>query len=231
MSFREVGVYEIREILRLWLAGEALRAIERLTGSDRKTVRRYVAAAVECGVDRAGGDRQLSDSLLAQVCERVRPQRPRGRGLAWEALVANHDDLREWLVVQKLTAVKAGELLARRGVVVPERTLHRYALEVLGVGRSARGVTVRVADGEPGVELQVDFGKMGLVFDSVAGRRRVCWALIFTACYSRHCFVWLSFSQTLATVIDGFEEAWAFFGGVFAVVIPENVARNIFRLM
>lgn len=104
-SFREVGVYEIREILRLWLAGEAFRAIERLTGSDRKTVHRYVAAAVECGVDRAGGDRQLSDSLLAQVCERVRPQRPRGRGLAWEALVASHDDLREWLVVQKLTAV------------------------------------------------------------------------------------------------------------------------------
>ena len=77
--------------------------------------------------------------------------------------------------------VKAGELLARRGVVVPQRTLHRYALEVLGVGRSARGPTVRVADGEPGVELQVDFGKMGLIFDSATGRRRVCWALIFTA--------------------------------------------------
>ena len=227
MTFREVGVYEIREILRLWLAGEGLRAIERLTGSDRKTVRRYVAAAVECGVDRAGGDGQLSDLLLAQVCERVRPHRPRGRGLAWEALVANDDDLREWLVEQKLTAVKAGELLARRGVVVPERTLHRYALEVLGVGRSARGGTVRVADGEAGVELQVDFGRMGPIFDSVAGRRRVCWALIFTACYSRHCFVWLSFSQTLETVIDGFEEAWEFFGGVFAVVIPDNMSTIV----
>lgn len=48
-----------------------------------------------------------------------------------------------------LTAVKAHDLLGRRGIVVPERTLHRYALEVLGVGRSARGTTVRVADGEP----------------------------------------------------------------------------------
>lgn len=128
-----------------------------------------------------------------------------------------------WLVEEKLTAVKAGELLARQGVVVPERTVHRYALEVLEVGRSVRGSTVRVADGEPGAELQVDFGKMGLVYDSVTGRRRVCWALIFTACYSRHCFVWLSFSQTLETVIEGFEGAWAFFGGVFAVVIPDNM--------
>jgi IstB-like ATP binding protein/Integrase core domain len=105
--------------------------------------------------------------------------------------------------------------------------LHRFALEVLGVGRSARGSTVRVADGVPGSELQVDFGKMGLVFDPTTGRRRVCWALIFTACYSRHCFVWLSFSQTLETVIEGFERAWAFFGGVFRVVIPDNMATVV----
>jgi hypothetical protein len=46
-----------------------------------------------------------------------------------------------------------------------------------------------VADGEPGGELQVDFGRMGLLFDPGSGRRRVCWALICTAVYSRHCFV------------------------------------------
>ena len=49
-----------------------------------------------------------------------------------------------------------------------------------------------------------------------SGRRRVVQALIFTACYSRHCFVWLTFRQTTEDVIDGFEAAWAFFGGVFA---------------
>ncbi len=227
MTFREVRVYEIREILRLWVRGEGLRSIERLSDIDRKTVRRYVAAAAECGVDRDGGEEQLTDAVLAVICEKVRPHRPRGRGEAWEALAANGDDVRAWLVDQHLTVVKAGELLARRGVVVPERTLHRYALEVLGVGRSARGVTVRVADGEPGSELQVDFGRMGLVFDSVTGRRRVCWALIFTACYSRHCFVWLSLNQTLETVIEGFEAAWAFFGGVFKVVIPDNMGSIV----
>ncbi|MDQ2729961.1 MAG: IS21 family transposase, partial [Actinomycetota bacterium] len=133
------------------------------------------------------------------------------------------------LVDDGLTAVKACELLARRGTVVPERTLHRYALEVLDVGRSARGTTVRVADGEPGAELQVDFGRMGLVFDSVTGRRRVCQALIFTAVFSRHCFVWLTFTQTTAAVIAGFEAAWGFFNGVFRVVVPDNMATVVTR--
>jgi len=51
--FREVRVYKIREVLRLWLRGEGLRSIERLSSIDRKTVRRYVTAAVECGLAAA----------------------------------------------------------------------------------------------------------------------------------------------------------------------------------
>jgi Integrase core domain len=225
--FREVQVHEIREVLRLWLRGEGHRSIERLSSVDRKTVRRYIGAAVACGVVRDGGEGQVTDELLGQVCELVRPHRPDGHGAAWATLKANHDQLESWLVKEKLTVVKAHEFLTRRGVVVPERTLHRYALEVLGVGRSARGTTVRVADGEPGAELQIDFGKMGLVPDPESGRRRVCHALIFTAVYSRHTFVWLTFTQTTVAVIAGCEAAWAFFEGVFKVLIPDNMSSVV----
>jgi hypothetical protein len=227
MAFREVHVFEIREVLRLWMRGEGLRSIERLAVLDRKTVRRYVEAALACGLVRDGGEGQLDDALIGAVCVAVRPQRPEGRGAAWGLVVANHEQLEAWLVTDGLTVVKAGELLARRGVVVPERTLHRYALEVLGVGRSARRSTVRITDGEPGSELQVDFGKMGLIDDPESGHRRVCQALIFTAVFSRYCFVWLTFRQTTAAVIAGCEAAWAFFGGVFAVLIPDNMATIV----
>ena len=57
---------------------------------------------------------------------------------------------------------------------------------------------------------------MGFIVDPDSGRRLVVQALIFTACFSRHCFVWLTFRQTIQDVIDGFEAAWGFFGGVFA---------------
>jgi hypothetical protein len=69
------------------------------------------------------------------------------------------------------------------------------------------------------VECQLDFGRWGLVADPVTGRRRVAHALIFTAVCSRQVFVWLSFTQTLAAVIEGCEAAWGFFGGVFRVLI------------
>ncbi len=231
MAFREVGVHEVREVLRMWLRGEGLRSIARLTAVDRKTVRRYVEAAVACGLDRAGGEGPLGDELLSLVAERVRPHRGDAHGPSWALLAAHHEQLKDMLGRQGLTVVKAGDLLARSGVVVPERTLHRYALEVLGHGRGSGRGTVPVADCEPGSECQVDFGKMGLLFDAQAGHRRVVHALIFTAVYSRHMFVYLSFRQDLPATIAGFEAAWAFFGGVPARLVPENVPRNIFGVM
>ncbi|MCC6436921.1 MAG: IS21 family transposase [Acidimicrobiales bacterium] len=219
MAFREVRVFEVREVLRLWVGGEGLRSIERLSQVDRKTVRRYVTVAEGLGLVREGSVGQLSDEFIGLVVEAVRPHRSDGHGAPWRLLVDRHDDIKGW-VADELTGVKIHELLERRSVVVPLRTVQRYVREECGRSRG-RGPTVRVADGEPGDELQVDFGRMGFLVDG--DRRRVVWALIFTACYSRHCFVWLSYRQSLDDVIDGFEAAWAFFGGVFRTVIPDNL--------
>lgn len=229
MSFREVRVFEVREVLRLWLRVEGLRSTERLAGVDRKTVRRYVAAAVELGLVRDGGEEQLTDEFVGSVVEAVRPHRSDGRGEAWRVLVANHELIEDWLKKDKLTVRKAHELLGRRGVVVPERTMHRYALEVCDVGRGRRGTTVRVNDGEPGDELQVDFGRLGLVPDPATGRCRVCHALVFTPVVSRYTFVWLTFRQTIDDVIAGCDAAWAFYDGVFATVIPDNMKTIVER--
>lgn len=89
-------------------------------------------------------------------------------------------------------------------------------------GRGSAG-TVPVADGEPGVECQIDFGRMGKIFDPESGRNRVVHALIFTAVYSRHMFVWLTFNQTLEAIIAGCEAAWRFYGGVFKVLTRDNM--------
>ena len=88
LAFREVGVFEVREVLRLWLRGEGIRSVERLGGVDRKTVRRYVDAAVGLGLARDSGEGQLDDGFLGSVLEAVRPHRVDGhdearRGGPW----------------------------------------------------------------------------------------------------------------------------------------------------
>jgi hypothetical protein len=221
MAFREVPMFEVREVLRLWLGGEGQRSVARLSRVDRKTVRRYVGAAIEAGVSVDGGVEQLDDLTLGRIVEIVRPHRSDGHGQAWAALVERRDTVEGW-VTAGVAGVKICELLARDGVGVPERTVQRFIAAEFGP-RRGQGSTVRIADGEPGHELQIDFARLGLLDDPETGRRRVCHALIFTAVFSRHMFVWLSFTQTTEAVIAGCEAAWRFFGGVFRVLVPDNL--------
>jgi len=230
MGFREVSVVEVREVLRAWLAGEGLRPVAARAGVDRKTARRYVEAARAAGLTREAGATAVTDELVGLVVEAVRPARPNGHGAGWETLLGHEEQIRSWVAGSEvdgvkqapLSIVKIEELLARQGVRVPYRTLHRFAVERCGF-RTGRGTTVRVVDGEPGVECQIDFAQMGLLLDPETGRRRRVHALIFTAVLSRHMFVWFSYSQTQTAVIAGCEAAWAFFGGAFKVLIPDNL--------
>jgi len=64
--FREVSVVEVVEVLRCWLSGAGYRRVAALAGVDRKTVRRYVDAAVAAGLDREGGVEQLTDELIGR---------------------------------------------------------------------------------------------------------------------------------------------------------------------
>jgi transposase len=220
MAFREVDVVEVREVLRGWVEGAGLRTIAERAGVDRKTARRYVEAAQTAGLVRTDGQAALSDELIGAVIAAVRPTRPNGHGAAWDLLAARKTDIAGW-VKDGLSIVKIEVLLTRSGTTVPYRTLHRFAAEECGF--RARGTSMRVLDGEPGVECHIDFAQMGFITDTETGRRRKVHALIFTAVMSRHMFVHLSYSQTLAEVIAGCEAAWAFFGGVFKVLVPDNL--------
>jgi transposase len=216
VSYREVHVVEVKEVVRLWSRGESLRSISRRTGLDRKTVSRYVKAAqqVGCKVGEEAGD-----AAIGEVIGRVRAQGPGIRGSSWAVCAEHREVLAGWLEKQ-VPLSKVQELLSRHtGVVVPYRTLHRYASRELGFG--GRRVTVRVADGKPGEELQLDFGAMGWIHEG--GRRRRVWGLVLTAVVSRHMFVWLTYRQSVADVVAGCEAAWVFFGGVFRVLIPDNL--------
>jgi transposase len=221
MAFKEVSVVQVREVLRRWLRGEGTRRAAFGAGVDRKTARGIIERAQARGVVREGGEAQLTDALLMSVEADGAPGNPGERGATWGQCEAHREFLAEKLSAG-LTLTKTAELLARHtGEPMPYRTLHRFATQELGF--SQQGPTVRVDDCAPGHEVQMDFGKLGMLTDSTDGSRRAVWALIFTAVFSRHMFVWLGHTLDLQAVIAGCEAAWQAFGGVFRVVVPDNL--------
>jgi DNA-binding CsgD family transcriptional regulator len=105
VAFREVGVVEVREVLRGWLEGAGLRTVAERAGVDRKTARRYVEAAQAAGLSREAGFGAVDDGLVGAVVAAVRPARPHGHGGAWDLLAAREEQISGW-VAQGLSVVK-----------------------------------------------------------------------------------------------------------------------------
>ncbi len=222
MAFRELLVVEIKESLRQWMRGHGYRTVAVRVGLDRKTVRRYVEAAQALGLTRNGNDSALDDSLIGDVVAAVHPGAPSVPGAMREHCRAHAKQIEDWLD-EGCKAPKVKRLLGRHTrVVVPLRTLQRFIGEDLDRGRK-RGATVRVVDPEPGIELEVDFFKAGEFVELGSGQRRTLHALLCTAVGSRHQFVWPCLTTTMDDVIEGLEAAWQFFGGVFRVVVCDNL--------
>lgn len=221
MAYRELFVVEVKEVLRLWLRGYGYRRVARLAGVSRKTARGYVEAAQALGLSRDEGSRPLDDDLIADVAAAVTPGRPSRPGEMREHCRVHRKLIEGWLD-KGCRGPKVAKLLGRHTeVVVPLRTLQRFIREELG--RDGRGDTVRIADPPAGTELEVDFLELGFFVERGTGRRRKMHALLCTAGYSRHQFVWPCLQQTQEDVIDGLEAAWRFFGGVFPVVVFDNL--------
>lgn len=217
MSFREVTMVEIKETLRLWLGGVPKARIAEQLGLDRKTVRRYIAAAAHRGLV---AEAELTDEYALTLAAELNAPSGRTHGDSWARCVEHRVAIEEKLRGEvKLSKVR--RLLLRQGVDVPYATLHRFAVAELGFGRTA--ATIPVADCGPGEEVQLDTGwVLWLEPDAATSKRRRVRAWIFTAVRSRHRFVWPCLRETTESAIEACEAAWEFFGGVFRAVIPDN---------
>jgi transposase len=219
MAYREVTMIEVREIVRLWLAGVAKKRIARTLGFDPKTVRRYTELAAAQGLAPGPQAEALTEERLEAILVALKSGAGRPRGEGWERCVGQRGFIDEKLKAG-LKLSKVRRLLVRQGVDIPYATLHRFAVVELGHG--ARASTIPLADSEPGAEVQLDTGWVGSLEPDLFGKRRRFRAWIFTAGCSRHRFVWPVFQETTASAIEACEEAWEFFGGVFRVLIPDN---------
>jgi len=74
MAYREIAMWEILEVLRRVARGEGHRAIARVPGHSRSTIRRWLRVAAALGWEPATGG-QAEEPLAVAVAQRVRPVR------------------------------------------------------------------------------------------------------------------------------------------------------------
>ena len=162
MAFKEVSRVEIKEIIRRWQDGASIRAVARATGLSRTTAQKYIQAAEASGVSR-GGPPPEEDQLLTLV--RMNIAGPRQAAIPTQELLAPWSDrVERWVQEDRMQLTRVQELLGQQGCAVSYTSLRRFVARQ-GLSRNKRS-TVRVSDTAPGEAAEMDFGRLGLIWDN-----------------------------------------------------------------
>ena len=207
----------IQEIIRRLQLGESERGIAQDLNIARLTVRKYSKLAKQRGYLEVGSQLPSETELQAMLGEStasarqvssVEPYRKqveewRKQGVEMIAI---------WQRLQENFEFKGAYGSIRRFV----HKLEPKQIEAV----------VRVHS-EPGEDMQVDFGYVGMLFDPVSGQLKRAYVFVATLCYSRHQYAELVFDQKVSTWIGLHKRAFDFFNGVPKRVVPDNLKAAV----
>jgi transposase len=221
-------VADIVEILTCWYAGRSKAAVADSLGVDRKTVRKYVAPAEAAGMT-PGGPPVPAEVWAARVREWF-PElvAPELRSATFAELARFHEQIKRGLKTNTASTVWR-RLRDEHGVAASLASFRRYIHVALPEEAARAAVTVRKDDPPAGDEAQIDYGYLGAWTDPTSGRGRRVWAFVMVLAASRHMFVRPLVAATLAAWIDAHVAAFAFFGGVPARLVCDNLKAGVVK--
>jgi transposase len=226
MGYNPQGIMNIYEIIRRWHSGHSISAIAKTLHLDRKTVRRYIQSAQKAGFAREvalPGEADLLALLqaLSPSDERQKPAAEQFEPYREEilALVGDPQD--------PLTLKSAWQVIIHRH---PEITASYSSLK--RVARRwdppTRGATWR-HETPPGLQTQIDYGKMGLLYDPDSGRKRVVYAFIGTLSWSRYKYVEFVWGQDQQCFVSSHIQMGAFWGGISQVLLIDCLKSGVIK--
>ena len=221
---------DICEILVHWYAGRSKNEMAGSLGLSRNTVRKYVAAAEAAGM--APGGPEVSQEQWGQLVRQWFPglADSRLRQVTWPAIEAHRDYICGQLTAGVTVSTIHQRLRDERGLAVSVASVRRYVSANLPEEVRRSQVTVlRLVPAEPGAEAQIDYGQMGRWTDPGTGRRHTVNAFAMVLCCSRHLFVRPVIKMDQRAWTECHVEAFGFFGGVPARLVPDNLKTGVDR--
>jgi transposase len=211
----------LRDVIYRLRCGESERRIARDVGISRITVAKYrVWAAGQGYLDAAAA--MPEDTKLAQTLGPTpRPPRVASSVEPFREVVTN-------LLDQQVEMTAIFQRLQESYGYTGSYSAVRRFVQRLRPDEPRAVVRVHTA---PGEELQVDFGRVGQLFDPATGRLRLAYVFVATLSYSRHQYAELVFDQKLPTWIALHRHAFESFGGVPRRIVVDNLKAAVLQAL
>ena len=219
---------DLLELFVHWEAGRSQVQISESLGLDRKTVRKYLAPAVAQGL--TPGD-AVGEAVWAERIAGWFPQVADGRlrQVTWPAIAAH----REFIVAQLKDGVTVSTISQRlvdeHGLSASRSSLRRWIVANLSELTLRDRASPPRPPAAPGSEAQIDYGKLGMWTDPATGIRHTIWAFVMVLACSRWMFVRPVIRLDQTSWCESHVEAFAFFGGCPARLVPDNLKTGVDR--
>jgi len=222
-------VIDVIEILTHWYAGRSQNELATSLGVDRKTLRKYTAPAVAAGMVPGGPPmdeqdwRRLATEWFPQLTDH------RLRQVSWPGIEPHRDYIAAQLRAEVTVATIHQRLRDEHDLEASVASVRRWVRANLPEQARRARVTVLGDASPPGEQAQIDYGRLGMWLDPASGRRRAVWAFVMVLACSRHLFVRPTVVMDQAEWTAAHVEAFAFFGGVPARLVPDNLKTGVDR--
>ena len=148
--------------------------------------------------------------------------------MTWPAIEAHRDYIHAQLQAGVTVATIHQRLACERGLTASVASLRRWvAANLPEEVRRSRVRVLNPSPARPGQEAQIDYGRLGRWVDPGSGRTHTVWAFVMVLACSRHQFVWPTLRMDQQAWTAAHVEAFAFFGGVPARLVPDNLKTGV----
>jgi transposase len=227
MGYRPMNEEMVYQIFRRWHSGQSISAIKEKEGCDRKTIRQYVTQLESLGYTR---DKEIPEK--AELCTAIReiiPKRMRPRN-SFDVLTFYEDELKALINDSKESVLPktAYEIIRDRdGLSVSYESFKRFARE-RSLGRKERDAIIRI-EMPPGIETQIDYGKVGLLYDRATGRNRIVYAFCGILSHSRLPFVQFVYTQEQQSFVGSIVDMFEYYGGTMTTLAMDNLKSGVIK--
>lgn len=229
MAYKRITFMDIWEIIRRRHHKQSISHIAHVSGYDWKTVKKVIRQAQQQGLDfdqplppkeyvqdlfqkvvaehqRPRPAQELLQPFLSEISELVKdkhhPLKPK---TTFEVICQRHD------LNGKVSYSSFKRFVRKNSIIVlPDKATCRIEVE-------------------PGQEVQIDYGKMGLLYDPFTGKRRTVYAFIATLSYSRHKFVEFVYKQNQCSFTASHIHMFDYFSGVTLRVLIDNLKNGVIK--
>jgi len=227
MAYKGITLMDIGDIIRRWHDGQSVSSISANLGYDRKTVRKYIRLAQEQGLtlDQPLPAMSKVRDLLGDVVVENKKS-----ATALDSLTPFLHEIIE-LVNDKqhgLKAKTAFEVICQRHDLSVSYSTFKRFVKKNSIAIHPEKSTCRI-EVDAGLEAQIDYAYVGLLYDPLTNKRKRVFAFIATLAHSRHKYVEFVFKQDQQSFTASHIKMFEYFDGVPVRLVIDNLKSGVIK--